>query len=140
MSLFPRFLEGSITENVERTNLIGVPTANFSTDSAYTENLRPRSYYGWIQIEDDVHKVVISVEMNESNKQNMYLYMFHSPTKECTGKVVKIIILNCMRGEFRFSSAQTLKEVIHVDLTYANTILKSPECQFCQRHAFFQGK
>jgi riboflavin kinase/FMN adenylyltransferase len=119
------FLHGSVVRGRERGRTIGFPTANLESE---TECLPPDGVYATRVVLDDGHygsitNIGMRPTFNETARSvEAHIFDFN---RDIYGHRIKLELIERIRGEKKFASADELRQQIAQDLTRAREILAS---------------
>lgn len=119
------FLHGPVVHGRERGRTIGFPTANIESE---TECIPPDGVYATrVILEDGAFGSITNIGMrptfNESARSvEAHIFDFN---RDIYGKRVKLELIDRIRGERKFESAEALRNQIALDLANAHEILAS---------------
>jgi len=119
------FLHGTVVRGRERGRTIGFPTANLESE---TECLPPDGVYATrVVLDHGHHGSITNIGMrptfNETARSiEAHLFEFN---RDIYGHRIKLELIERIRGEKKFASADELKQQIAQDLTRAREILAS---------------
>jgi len=119
-------LHGEVVHGDGRGKHIGIPTANIDV---WREKLLPATgvYAAWIDIDGVMHPSVVNIGHRPTFYQpgaeqtvEVHILQFN---RDIYGKQIKLLIVDHVRSEVRFSSAQELMEQIQNDIRQSKEIL-----------------
>ncbi|CAH0550133.1 unnamed protein product [Brassicogethes aeneus] len=146
MSSLPHYAKGEVIKGFGRgSKELGIPTANYPEDvvNNLPENFAKGIYCGFASVDNGaVHKMVISIGWNPTygnTTKSMETHIMNMNEGDFYGKELKIVILNYIRDEVKFTTIEALIETIHSDIKYADEELNKPEYEKYRSDNFFKA-
>ncbi|KAK4754429.1 hypothetical protein SAY87_002533 [Trapa incisa] len=133
LPLEPWHIGGPVIKGFSRgSKVLGIPTANLSTDG-YTTLLSEHPsgvYFGWAGLSSrGVYKMVMSIGWNpyfNNKEKTIEPWLLHEFGHDFYGEELRLVIAGYIRPEMNFPSLEGLIEKIHDDRRIAEKALELP--------------